>query len=117
MLKEYYRKVGIEYTDEEILSEVIYDNPNGEFKEIKSGWEFKECLHLKNWKKTFYARRWDVVNKEELWGYAYYFASEYDLFDEVRGEWLVKSENEELIKEMVSRIQPELWIFICEAEI
>lgn len=37
MLKEYYRKVGIEYTDEEILSEVIYDNPNGEFKEIKSG--------------------------------------------------------------------------------
>lgn len=37
MLKEYYRKVGIEYTDEEILSEVIYDNPNGEFKEIRSG--------------------------------------------------------------------------------
>ena len=37
MLKEYYRKVGIEYTDEEILSEIIYDNPNAEFKEIKSG--------------------------------------------------------------------------------
>lgn len=48
MLKEYYRKVGIEYTDEEILSEIIYDNPNGEFKTIKTGQQFKECLHLKN---------------------------------------------------------------------
>lgn len=47
-LKEYYRSVGIEYTDEEILSEVIYDNPNGEFREISSGGEFKECLQLKN---------------------------------------------------------------------
>lgn len=36
-LREYYSSVGIEYTDEEILSEIIYDNPNAEFKEIKSG--------------------------------------------------------------------------------
>lgn len=48
MLKEYYRKVGIEYTDEEILSEIIYDNPNGEFKEIRSGQGFRDCLELKN---------------------------------------------------------------------
>lgn len=37
MLKEYYNNVGIEYTDEEILSEIIYDNPNGEFRDIASG--------------------------------------------------------------------------------
>ena len=116
-LREYYSSVGIEYTDEEILSEIIHDNPNAEFTEIRSGQGFWDSLELNNWKRTFYARRWDIANKEELWGYAYYFASEYDGFDEVRGKWLVKSENEELIKEMVSRIQPEIWIFICEAEI
>lgn len=45
-LREYYSSVGIEYTDEEILSEIIHDNPNAEFVEIRSGQGFWESLEL-----------------------------------------------------------------------
>ena len=47
-LREYYSSVGIEYTDEEILSEIIYDNPNAEFTEIRSGQGFWDSLELNN---------------------------------------------------------------------
>lgn len=47
-LREYYSSVGIEYTDEEILSEIIHDNPNAEFAEIRSGQGFWDSLELNN---------------------------------------------------------------------
>lgn len=47
-LREYYSSVGIEYTDEEILSEIIHDNPNTEFAEIRSGQGFWDSLELNN---------------------------------------------------------------------
>ena len=47
-LREYYSSVGIEYTDEEILSEIIRDNPNAEFTEIRSGQGFWDSLELNN---------------------------------------------------------------------